>query len=561
VHVRAVAVAGAAALLVPGLLLTSGTPAASAASGRCTITGTAHADHLVGTGHADVICGLGGNDTIDGRGGNDVVRGGTGSDALSGSLGADTLVGGSGADKLYGGAGSDEISGGLNGDVATGGGGADDLAGGAGNDDLTGGAGSDDLDGGTGTNWCSRDASDTEHHCVYDRQPPAADSTTVSASTVEVSNGAQQVTVRVHLTDDTGLDYAYVGHAEGDPDSFPTASLSLQSGDRRDGWWQGTLTFNRWIEPGTFHLVVGATDRIQRHSSTPVADPTIEVVDANPDLEQPDAHLLSPTPTDVFDVRQDGVDLTIRARLSDALSGVDSASACAHEPLRNGAEIYATCTPLKLRSGDRHDGVWSGVVTIERNQTGGDWNVEVGVTDRAHTSGDHSVSYWGPDEYASISEPDPTYDRPLPDGMGRFTVLGSQRTDTVPPTVSAVSATPTHVDTLSSDALVKVTVKASDAGTGLGGVNVTLLPAVEDPNDPPNPEDALELTSGTIHDGTWTRSLRILRGTPPQTYYLKVITWDRADNWHTYVSSGYPDAEVYDLLPTNPTVTIDDTTP
>jgi Ca2+-binding RTX toxin-like protein len=50
-------------------------------TGRCTISGTIHADVLVGTSANDVICGGAGNDTIYARDGHrDVVDGGPGRD-------------------------------------------------------------------------------------------------------------------------------------------------------------------------------------------------------------------------------------------------------------------------------------------------------------------------------------------------------------------------------------------------------------------------------------------------------------------------------------------------
>lgn len=556
---RAVAVAGAAALLVPSLLAASGTPAAFASSPHCTIKGTAHADHLTGTRRADVICGLGGNDTIVGRGGNDIVRGGTGSDSLTGSTGSDTLVGGSGTDRLYGGAGADSISGGLNADVATGGDGADDLAGGAGNDDLTGGPGSDDIDGGTGTNWCFVDDADVQHRCVYDTEPAVADAATVSAGSVDVTNGPQQVTVKAHLTDDTGVTMASVRPAEGDPDSYPSENLQLVSGNVRDGWWQGTLTFDRWLEPDTYHLRISMSDRVFRWSDSDLAEPAIQVLDAKPDLVLPEVTLISPKPTDTFDVRTAEADVTIKARVTDALSGVARVSGCLHEPLLNGAEVYASCASLRLRSGDRHDGIYTGVVPILRKQTGGDWNVGINAVDRAHVDGS-GMSYLGPDEYRIAD--DPTHTRPFPEGLGRFTVLGPSRGDTVAPNVSSVTVDPSHVDTLTGDALVHVTVKAADSGTGIDLVNVNLVPASYDQDNPSNPNDSgMELVAGTANDGTWSGSIRIPQGTPPQTYYLQVIVWDAAMHVHTYVSSGSPQAAVYESLPTNPMVTIDDTTP
>lgn len=79
---------------------------------RCTLFGTARADHLKGTPHQDVICGLGGADTIKGLAGNDRLVGGRGNDILEGGRGDDVLLGGPGNDRLIGGPGVDRLRGG-----------------------------------------------------------------------------------------------------------------------------------------------------------------------------------------------------------------------------------------------------------------------------------------------------------------------------------------------------------------------------------------------------------------------------------------------------------------
>jgi Ca2+-binding RTX toxin-like protein len=92
-------------------------PPGRGSSSICTISGTAHADHLRGTRRNDIICGYGGNDRISGRGGNDLVYGGPGNDRIKGGGGRDVLYGNFGddsfatrdgqKDKAHGGFGTD----------------------------------------------------------------------------------------------------------------------------------------------------------------------------------------------------------------------------------------------------------------------------------------------------------------------------------------------------------------------------------------------------------------------------------------------------------------------
>lgn len=111
------ATAAACALLFVSLALPSG--AVSAASVRCTISGTAGNDRLVGTAGKDVICGRGGDDVLVGRGGADILDGAGGRDVLKGGAGADVLTGSRGDDLLSGGAGADQLEGGAGTDTVT----------------------------------------------------------------------------------------------------------------------------------------------------------------------------------------------------------------------------------------------------------------------------------------------------------------------------------------------------------------------------------------------------------------------------------------------------------
>lgn len=539
---------------------------------RCTIVGTAGADRLVGTAGRDVICGLGGNDVIDGRGGNDVLdagagadsvdggggtdvlRGGLGPDQLAGGFAADNVQGGPGGDTVAGGAGSDEVSGGPGGDVLTGGTGGDDLSGNSGNDDLAGDGGADDVNGDGGTNWCTPGATDTMTACKYDASPPASDSASLSDHRVDVSDANQRVTVRVHVTDDTGV--AAVSVSAGD-DAGNGISMGgrgdLVEGTVRDGWWEATLVAAHWSVPGTFTLRVSMRDRVGRVSSTRYPDQTLTVADANPDLDMPQVELLSPTPSASYDVRSSGQDVTIRARITDAVSGVWYAELCLYQPRDGYYGGNLPCVNGDLVSGDEHGGVWQTVIRIPKGQTGGDWNVGVDPLDWAHKD-DSPVQWMGPDLYRYWTNDGQTLDpyaQPLPDGLGRFTVVGTS--DSVPPTIDSLTLSPDHVDTLNGPAKVSVTVHAHDApGEGVTDVGLALT-SMTDPQDQLVPLLDLTLTDGSDTDGTWTGTLTLPQGSPPSTYWVQAWAEDLT-HFRSYVSSDAPFADDPDqtLLPGDP---------
>lgn len=535
--------------MVAGLPLLGGTllggtvlaPAAGAAP-RCTIVGTPGSDRLVGTRGDDVICGRGGHDRIDGRAGDDVI------------------LGGDGRDRLLGGAGSDRLVGGAAGDVVDGGEGADVVLGGGGDDDLTGGARPDRIDGGAGTNWCLLDAVDRADRCVYDKEPAVADRVTVSEESVDVTHGDRTVTIRVHVTDDTGAQWVRITPGPETP-WLPAGSAELRSGDVRDGWWSATLTLRRWSRPGTFVPRVVVWDRLSRRSETDFPEAGLEVVDATPDLEQPEVTLLSPHPSTAYDVRTSFAQVRYEARIVDRLSGVDDVSVTLWAPRIDGAMTQGVGSNARLTSGTIRDGVWTGTVELPKGLVGGDWSFQIGVSDRARRDSGTWLNYWGPGEFLG-REGDPRADRPLPHGRGSVNVIGRQRTDSAPPRVIGASLAPATVDTLPGPAVVRVSVRATDGDSGVDGIHAEIVPAVLDGREPVYISGNPDLVSGTRRDGTWTGAITLPQGLPPGTYYLKVTIWDRETNMTTYISSGHPDAWQWThRLPDDPTVTVIDSSP
>jgi RTX calcium-binding nonapeptide repeat (4 copies) len=510
-------------------VLGSATPGTSVAepvtrAETCTISGTPRADQLVGTSGRDVVCGRGGDDVIRSAGGNDLLRGGDGSDRLLGGSGADVLGGGSGPDDLVSGDGADQLLGGGGADTLRSAAGRDVLAGGLGDDDLDGGPGSDDIDGGPGTNWCILDAQDTAVRCVYDEAAPSIQSVEVSGDSVDVTNGPQFVPVRVHLTDDTGIESAGVGAKYfGQTTEPPHCSLDLVEGNRRDGWWECAIAFSRWEVPGTYTVSVGAHDRIGRSQGATTAY-EIEVQNAAPDLEPPMVTLLAPGSDEVIDVRSEDSEVVVEARITDDLSGVGERYLLLWEP-RGGSDMASYGFPFRRVSGDAHDGIYRATGWIAKGAVAGNWNVQIGVSDRAGLG----AQWYGPDLYEIWGNEDTEH--PFPDGMGRVPVLGEPRSDDrTPPRVTGASVSPTHIDTLPGPATVHLTVAASDEGTGIdSGVSAEFI--LDDPGEDLSVHGGVyDRTSGTRFDGVYENDITFPQGMPPGIYRLSIWASDAALN-------------------------------
>lgn len=543
------------AVILGALTLASlaASPAAQAATysstgARCTIVGTSQADHLRGTSSRDVICGLGGNDVIDARGGNDVVDGGAGADTITGGDGSDVLRGGLGRDVLAGAAGTDTVAGGADGDTITGGSGGDDLEGDGGNDDLSGDGGSDDINGDAGTNWCTVGSTDTQSGCVYDSQDPVVDQAQLSTDHVDVTNRNQQVTVRMHVTDDTGVsEVTALAYDDVNNSGTLIGYGSLVQGTVRDGWWEATIVVPHWGPAGSFPFRVSLRDRVGRRVEQPFPDRVLTVSDANPDDDLPSATLRTPQPGTSYDVRTSGQDVVVKARVTDAVSGVWYTDMCLWKP-QDGYYTNLPCVGADLVSGDTHDGIWRAVVRIPKGDTGGDWNAALDTLDWAHKSSS-PVQWVGPDVYrywTNDGQNTDEYVQAFPDGVGRFSVLGTD--DSVPPTLESLSLTPNPVDTLNSSATVQISVHAVDApGGGVTAAGVAFT-STTNPDSDLLPRVELQLTKGTDTDGTWTGTLTIPQGSPPDTYALQAWVQDTS-HFRSYVSSGSPYAGDSDQSP------------
>jgi hypothetical protein len=155
----------------------------------------------------------------------------------------------------------------------------------------------------------------------------------------------------------------------------------------------------------------------------------------------------------------------------------------------------------------------------------GNWNLEIGVSDRAGMR----AQWYGPDLYSIWGNEDTEH--PFPDGMGRVPVLGEPRSDDrTPPTITSATVSPTHIDTLPGPATVHLTVAASDEGTGIDrGVSAEFI--LDDPGQDVSASGGVyERTSGTRFDGVYENDITFPQGMPPGIYRLSIWASDAALN-------------------------------
>lgn len=524
----------------------------SSAGARCTIVGTSGDDKLVGTSGKDVLCGLGGNDVIDGRGGNDVVDGGSGNDVVRGGGGHDRVLGGGGNDRTDGGPGADRVDGGRGNDVVTGGDGGDLVLGGSGNDDLNGQAGRDALNGGAGTNWCTVGSTDTQKACVYDKAPPTVVGLTVVPATVDVTSRDVPVKVRLHVTDDTGVEMVNASASAMAP--YRTSRVinfvgsHLVSGTVRDGIWELGTVLRRYSEPGRFEFDVSTRDRVGRSASSLVEGPVLNVIDRNPDNRSPVVRSVGFDKQSV-DVRTAPATVTVTAQITDDLSGTWDVDACFWAPGESMQQVE--CPVMQRVSGTARDGRWRVSFTLPRGSLGGDWNVSISTHDKVGNNGYH----YGEDIYREWTAGwQPDANTRLLAG-GRFAVAGSK--ETAAAWLRTVKVDRPSVDTLPGDQTVNMYVRAADVpGEGVTQVSASLSGIGA---GMPHFRESASLHQGTRTDGWWRLSFLLPQGTPPGRYELSSLNIVDKGHFRTYElpNAPYIDGRTRLVMPAGSTVTTD----
>lgn len=496
------------AVLVPlvGVVSAAAVPVSSTGS-RCTIVGTPRADVLVGTSHRDVICGLGGNDVIRGRGGDDVIDGGPGADRIDAGPGNDRIVGGTGNDTISAGAGSDRIDSGS---------GADRIVAGTGNDTVNAGAGNDSVDGGSGNDRISTGSgSDTVTAASgNDRVDGGSGSDRITAGSgndwIIGGSGNDQITAGSGNDTVLGGDGVDVINGESGADVVDGGAqndvLTGGSGDDTLDGGSGDDTLRG--SAGLDDMDGGAGQ------NECVVDAVDVVVRCHYDDEAPTIRAVVVTPGSV-DVSDSDAEVEVRVHVTD-----DSAVVDVQGYLEAGDNTTALwLRHLELVSGSAADGWWAAKVTVPRWTPSASLQASLDAVDR--------MGRWSFDS------------------SSRLTVT-SRDPDTEGPQLALTTLSPGAVDVRAAARQVTVSVRGTDAKSGVERVDLCLArpgtPSMYDPRpiyDAVVCQEAVSRASGTAVAGTWTAALSVPKGAMGATYNVLAIATDRIGNDTTWFG---PDA-------------------
>ncbi|NMR32520.1 peptidase S8/S53 subtilisin kexin sedolisin, partial [Arthrobacter sp. SF27] len=324
----------------------------------------------------------------------------------------------------------------------------------------------------------------TDLNPVPDVSSPTLANATVSPVSVNISEGPATVKVSVRLTDESGVEapILQLSHV-GTDQSHGFGSMTLVSGDLKDGTWERTVTIPQSAAPGQWEVTLHPVNDVLGNSSGRFQTlDTVEVVGAPADIAAPVLVSSSASPVSV-NISEGPATVKVSVRLTDE-SGVEAPILQLSHVGTDQSHGFGSMT---LVSGDLKDGTWERTVTIPQSAAPGQWEVTL-----------HPVN------------------DVLGNSSGRFQTLDTVEVvgapaDIAAPVLVSSSASPVSVNISEGPATVKVSVRLTDES----GVEAPILQLSHVGTDQSHGFGSMTLVSGDLKDGTWERTVTIPQSAAP----------------------------------------------
>ncbi|MGZ4791129.1 MAG: DUF7743 domain-containing protein [Ilumatobacteraceae bacterium] len=367
-----------------------------------------------------------------------------------------------------------------------------------------------------------------------DTTAPLLESLTIAPSSIDTSNGAQTVTVTIHVTDDLA------GVAAGDPNGFADfvffgpgpghqqvdaifRNTARVSGTSLDGVYTTTMTLPALSVRGTWAVVDAAiVDSVGNRlylNGKDLADRgfpnSFEQVGAG-DGAPPQIQSLSFDRASI-DTSTSEQTITLTARLTDDYSGVNVAYI---QFFNSAGQVrVAPIFSSGLQSGTALDGIYTGTLTMPKYSASGTWYVDVvTVRDNAGNSGMQVRS-----ELAAR-------------GLSwSFEQVGPG--DGTAPVLKELSWTPITINTANAAQQITVTARATDDLVGLGSTWSVPIVAFHSPSGQYLSVYLSQRVAGTALDGTYSGVLTVPALSESGVWTVSVELWDDLVNVRSYLSS------------------------
>jgi len=240
------------------------------------------------------------------------------------------------------------------------------------------------------------------------------------------------------------------------------------------------------------------------------------------DVTPPEISNFSFTPSTI-DTTNSSQTVTVTIRATDAERGVSSVSV-RFRSLTGNHFVNVFMDSRHLISGDSKDGVYSGVAIFPQYSKAGTWNVfEIDASDGIN------YKFFYSSDLAAL-------------GFATELQVISNDEDTTPPEISEFSFSPTVINTTNGSQDVTVTVRATDAKSGVRSINIGF--SREDYVYGLD-IDSSNRISGDDKDGVYKKVITFSENTPSGMYGVFVFASDGLSN-HKFLSAtelaerGYP---------------------
>ena len=351
------------------------------------------------------------------------------------------------------------------------------------------------------TNSSTQDITVNVTNVVEETNEPVVEEYTIEPSSLDVTNGDATLTYTIRITDETGVDQSKIPtfgtYFNGSYDATnQTHNLTLISGDKKDGTYQGTATIPENSISGTWTLVQGRFEDENgiRQENTPLVA-EFEVVGREIETNEPVVEEYTIEPSSL-DVTNGDATLTYTIRITDE-TGVDQSKIPTFGTYFNGSYDATNQTHnLTLISGDKKDGTYQGTATIPENSISGTWTLVQGRFE---------------DENGIRQENTPL--------VAEFEVVGRE-IETNEPVVEEYTIEPSSLDVTNGDATLTYTIRITDET----GVDQSKIPTFgtyfNGSYDATNQTHNLTLISGDKKDGTYQGTATIPENSISGTWTL-----------------------------------------
>ncbi|UEG49641.1 T9SS type A sorting domain-containing protein [Ferruginibacter lapsinanis] len=344
-----------------------------------------------------------------------------------------------------------------------------------------------------------------------DITPPAITSINFSPQTIDVTNGAADVTITVNVTDNISGAKMVVPNIQLPGGNAMGQSATLISGTTLNGVWQAVITIPQYSQPGNATMyAVSLYDSANNNANPFYADlvnqnlnADFQIVSNTIDNSAPSITSINFSPQTI-DVTNGAADVTITVNVTDNISGAKMVVPNIQLPGGNAMGQSAT-----LISGTTLNGVWQAVITIPQySQPGNATMYAVSLYDSANNN---ATPF-----YADLVNQNLNAD---------FQII-SNTIDNSAPSITSINFSPQTVDITNGAADVTITVNVTDNISGAKMV----VPNIQLPGGSGMGQSAT-LISGTTLNGVWQAVITIPQYSQPGTATMYAVSlYDSTNN-------------------------------